>query len=231
MLLALLAVGVAQAQSADQVASNYVNAIGGAAKWKALKSSKQVINLNTQGFDIAGVITSDAQNRTRAELDLNGAKIVQAYDGSTAWWINPFQGVTAPAKMPEQVAKEVRDQEFLNDLIDYKKRGSTLTLEGEETVEGTACYKLKLVKKSATEIFYFVNKETNLMFMTRTTSEAQGFKQTVDSFFSGYEEVNGLMAPTKVVAKSAGVVQRTTTVKSVEYNVAVSDDIFAFPGN
>ena len=229
--LAALTMGAVNAQTADQIAANYVKAIGGATKWKAVKSSKVDLTLNTQGVDLKGTVISDNKNRNRVEVTLNGANIVQAYDGETVWWINPFQGINSPAKMPEQAAKDMKEQEFLDGLIDYKMRGSTLTLEGEETIESTTCHKLKLVRKSGRESILFIDKETNLLFMTRTKSSAQGFEEILDTFNSGYETVNGLTAPTKRVVKSAGVVQRTFTFDNVEYNVEVTDEIFAYPGN
>lgn len=230
-LLAFLTLGVAQAQTAESIARKYTDAIGGAANWKALKSVKQSIVLNTQGIDISGTVVVDASNRTRVDMTAMGTKIVQAHDGTTAWWINPFGGATQPTKMPAAEGKEFLAEEFLDKMIDWKKRGSTLTLLGEQTVSDRDCYKLKLVTKDQVETLYFIDKETSLLTMTRATSNAQGFKQTVESYYSDYAKEGNVMIAKKVTTKIGGVVARTTTVNSTEFNVATSDDMFAFPGN
>ena len=229
--LALLTMGVANAQTADAIAKKYVEAIGGAAKWKAVKSMKQTINISTQGIDIPGTIVSDAKNRARVDVTAMGSKIVQAKDGITAWWINPFQGATQAAKMPAAVAKEFLAQEFLDNIIDWKKRGSTLTLDGEEKVGDKDCFKLKLVRKDQSEVFYFIAKDNYTLVMSRAKSSAQGTEQTVDTLFSDYEDFGGLLIAKKIVNKTGGAVRETTTIQAVELNVEVTDDMFAFPGN
>lgn len=226
-LMALMTLSVAHAQTADAIAKKYVEAIGGAAKWKALKSTKLTITLNQQGFDIPGYILADNQNRERFELEFNGMKMIQANDGETAWGMNQFMGQTSPAKLEGAEAEAAKNTEFLDEFIDYKKRGYSISLEGETGMEGKSCYKIKLTKADGDDTIYYFDKETGLMVAEEV--EAQG--QMVMMVVSDYSEVEGLNMPMKIAQKASGATLLTITINKVEFNVETANDNFAFPGN
>ena len=226
-LLAILTMGVANAQSADAIAKKYVEAIGGAAKWKALKSRKMTVTLNQQGFDIPGYIVGDASNRQRLELEFSGMKMIQASDGKTAWGMNGFMGETAPKKLEGDQAAAMEDEVFLDEFIDYKKRGYAIELVGEADIDGKSCHKIKLTKKSGNETTYYFDKDSGLML----AEEGVTAGQTMMSVYSDHTEVEGLMMPMKITQKQGGATLFTITTTKTELNIATTDDMFAFPGN
>ena len=226
-LLALLTLGVAQAQTADEIVTKYLNSIGGAAKWKALTSTKSTITLNQSGFDIPGYIVADSKNRERFQLEFQGMKMIQAFDGTTAWGMNGFQGQTAPAKLEGDQALAASDVEFLDEFIDYKKRGYSVELEGEKDLEGTACYALKLIKKEGDESIHYFDKESGLKIGELQTNQGQESL----SLFSDYTETEGLKVPSKISQKMGGVLAFTSTINKTEFNLDIPDSEFAFPGN
>lgn len=226
-VLAIFTLSMAQAQTADEVISKYVSAIGGAAKWKAVKSQKSDITVNQMGMDLNGVITGDDKNRQRLEIEFQGMKMIQAYDGTTAWGINGFMGQTSASKLPEAEADAMKKTEFLDEMIDYKKRGFTATLEGEETIEGTACYVVKMTKKDGSEKMHYFDKETGL----KTAEMEMVNGQELLTVMEEYEEQDGLVSPSKITQKSGGAVVVSITINNTERNIAVTDDLFAYPGN
>jgi len=226
-LLALLTMGVANAQTADAIAKKYVDAIGGAAKWSSIKNSKMTISINQQGVDIPGFIVGDVSNRLRLELAFSGMKMIQATDGTTPWGMNQFAGQSAPAKMTGAEAKGMSEEEFLDKFIDYKKRGYSLALDGEATIEGKACHKLKLTKEGHDDTTHYFDKESGL----RIAEESVVAGQTIVEVYGDYTEVQGVMAPMKVTQKSGGATQLVITISKIEYNVELTDDMFTFPGN
>lgn len=228
MFIGLMTLSIAQAQTADKVAQDYVKAIGGTAKWKALKSRKMTMTMTTQGIQLPGSIINDAKNRQRAEFNFNGMKIVQAYDGETAWAISPPQGMTTPTKLTGAEAEALKNGEFLNDFIDYAKRGSKLELKGDEELEGKTYTRVDLTTKSGTVKNYYFDKETNLAI---AVSEQNGLGQVATTMMEDYQEVDGLMVPMKLSVKVGGVLLQLITISKVEHNVSLTDDLFAFPGN
>lgn len=220
-----MAVGTISAQTADGIAKKYVEAIGGASKWKAVKSRKYTISLAQSGVEIPGVILGDKGNRQRLELNFSGMQMVQAYDGTTPWTINQFQGVNEPTKLEGEEAKQLSETEFLDEFIDHKKRGFTISYEGEQTVEGTESYKVKLTKKSGTETFHFFSKEGG--FQIAQSSMVQGQERM--TYFGDYKELEGMKYPSTISVKS-GPGPYTITIIKAEYNVEIGDEAFTFPG-
>ncbi len=227
MILAVMAMGTLSAQTADDVAKKYVEAIGGAKKWKAIKTRKITFSLVTQGMTLPGTVIGDSDKRERTDIAFNGMEIVQAYDGTTAWALSPPQGITTPTKLTGAQAEAASSKEFLDEMIDYKARGFQISLEADETIDGKAYTKIKMVKKGGKEEFYFFDKETNLLAVKRES----GLQGTTDSHYSEYQDVDGLKVPTKIEVKSGGFTIQSITISKTEMNVPVTDDMFAFPGN
>lgn len=227
MILAVMAMGTLSAQTADEVAKKYVAAIGGAKKWKAIKTRKMTFNLQTQGMTLTGTVVGDSDNRERTDIAFNGMSIVQAYDGTTAWVLSPPQGITTPTKLTGAQADEQANKEFLDEMIDYKSRGFVISLEADETVGDKAYTKIKMVKEGGKEEFYLFDKETNLLMVKRET----GLQGTVDTHYSDYSEVEGVVTAMTFEVKSGGFTVQKVEVTKMEINVPVTDDLFVFPGN
>jgi len=227
IIISVLSLSLTQAQSVDEIVSKYITAIGGAAKQKALKSRKMTMVLHQSGVQIPGSIIADAENRQKLELNFNGAKLVQAYDGTTGWTINQFQGINNPIKLEGEQAKQVADVQFVDDFIDYKKNKSVIELEGEEDFEGTAAYKIKMTKASGLVSTHFFAQDTGLKIGVGETSGGQ----SVISIYEDFQETDGIVSARKVTQKIDGQVALFFVFSKVEHNVDVSDDLYAFPGN
>ena len=152
-----------------------------------------------------------APNKVKMVVTVQGTQLIpQAYDGVDAWALNPFAGGKDPVKLDEEQSKELRDEEFEDDFIDYKKKGHEVTLDGTEEIDGVKCYKLKLVrnknnpKEDITEIHYF-DAENFVPIVQATyirTGPAKG--QEVRTYLSDYQEVEGLMFPFSMEQKVNG---------------------------
>lgn len=227
LLITIVTLGVSNAQSTDQIAADYVKAIGGAKAWKDVKTRKYTITLNQGGFDIPGYIIGDSKNRERFELSFNGMKMIQASDASTAWTINQFQGINQPTKLQGAQAEAVLATQFLDEFIDYKKRGYSLSYEGEEDLEGVSCHLVKLTSKDGKESTHYFDKTTGLQMAKKELANGQ----EAMSIYSDYTDINGLKVPMKITQKMGGVTAFSISVQKMEVNVSVQDEMFAFPGN
>ena len=222
----------AQAQTADEIIDNYYENIGGKDAWRAVKSMKITGEGAQQGMSFPLTVVSKAPNSTKFSVDIQGMKLIEAFDGTNAWTINPFAGITDPTLKSEEEAKEAAKQEFQDALLDYKDKGHTVTLEGTEEYEGTETFKLKLVKKNGDEMIYFFDTELFIPVAMRnymTTGEMKG--RSMDTVSSDYQEVDGLMVPFGMKQKMDGKVVLEMTATEVLINVEIADEEFAFPGS
>ena len=114
--LMILAAPAALAYTADELAQKNVEAKGGIEKLHAIDSlrfaGKLLVNGDTLQLEYIAVIKR-AQS-VRYEAQLQGLTQVQAYDGSQAWQINPFQGRKDPEKLSADDAKAMGE-----DALDF----------------------------------------------------------------------------------------------------------------
>lgn len=237
-LLSLVAVAfafVANAQTADEILAKYFENTGGLDKWKALKSFTQK-GKAFMGQEFPMTIYAKTPNKIKMVINVQGTELIpQAYDGTTAWSLNPFQGGKDPVKMDDEAAKEIKDEEFEEEFIDYKKKGHEVTLEGVEEVDGVKCHKIKLVKNKnnpkddATEIYFFdvENFVPIVQYSYVRTGPQKGTE--VKTYLSDYQESGGLIFPYSMEQKVNGQTVFKATIENITINDVNDDSIFAFP--
>lgn len=184
------------------------------------------------GMNFPLTVLQKEPNLSKVLVDVQGMQIIEAYDGEVAWATNPFGGMTEPTKKNEEESAEAGKENFQDDLLDYKKKGNTVTYEGTEEYEGTETYKLKLTRADGVERIYFFDSELSIPIAVRSfvkTGQLKG--QTVDNVTSDYQEVDGLMIPFSMKQSVNGQTMMEMVIKSVELNVPISNAEFEFPGN
>lgn len=232
LLLTLMVAGFTSvhAQDVDEIIANYFEVTGGADNWKSLKSIKMTANMSMGQMEFPATIMSIPPDKQRVEIDIAGKKIIQAYDGETAWMINPMMGSEAPQKMPAEQAEQMTSQKFEDELLNYKEKGHSVALEGTQEVEGTECYKVKLTKKNGDVEFHYFDTENNVRIMQEMTVKSGPAKgQSVQTFFSDYQEVTGFYFPFFIDAKVAGQSVQKITISKLALNEEIDGAVFSFP--
>jgi len=234
-VLLMICVMAAKAQTADEILGKYFAATGGLDKWKSLKS-KTSIGKAFMGQEFPMSIYEKAPNKVKMMINVQGTQFIpQAYDGTDAWMLNPFGGGKDPVKMDDEQSKEIKDEEFEDDFIDYAKKGHEVTLEGTEEIDGVKCYKLKLVrnknnpKEDITEIHFF--DAENFVPIVQVSYVRTGPQKgtEVKTYLSDYQEVGGLMFPFSIEQKVNGQTAMKATMEKITINDITDDSIFAFP--
>ena len=216
--------------TADEIIATYLENIGGKDNWKALTSMRLEGKMAQMGMEFPGVVMQVPPNKQRIEINIQGQQMIQAYDGETAWWINPFMGGTDAQPMPDEMASEMTKEKFEDDFIDYAEKGHTVELLGQTEVDGVMTYELKLTKKDGTEEFHYFEPEYMVPIMQKTiVSEGQMKGQAVEVYMSDYEEHEGLMIPMYIESKMGGATQFSMTVTKVELNPELEETLFAYP--
>ena len=90
----------ASSQTADELISKNIQAKGGMDAIKAIKTVRMAGRLDAAGGFTGRVGQENMRpNLLRETFSLQGMTAVQAYDGSTAWQIQPFGGHKDPQLM------------------------------------------------------------------------------------------------------------------------------------
>jgi len=166
----------------------------------------------------------------RMEVDVQGQKMIQLYDGEKAYMVAPWTGTKEPQELGETQTDQMEDQADMDgDLWNWKEKGSTLTYEGTEDFEGAEVYILKLIKDNGDIIKYYLDTDSYLPIKTTSKIQMQGAEVEMEIFMSNYKEVNDMVMPHYVETRMGGEVMSTVTIETIEMNVEMPKDIFVKP--
>lgn len=228
--LMLAAAGTAVAMDADELIAKNLEATGGMDKISAVESVKLTGTFMTQGMEFPFTMIQKRPHFLRIEVNAMGMEIVQAYDGNQGWSINPMAGSNDPQPMGELEAKGVKLQADMDGaLVDYADKGFTVEYLGEEDVEGTPCYKLRLDTKQDILVDYFIDKEYFLAIKQASTVTMDENKIESQTYLSDYQDVNGILMPFSMETRMGDMVANQIKFDKVEQNVEVDNAVFAMP--
>jgi hypothetical protein len=156
---------------------------------------------------------------------------VQAYDGKNGWQIMPFMGKKDPELMSADEAKEIEENADLDGpLVDYKRKGHQIELQGKEKIEGTDAYKLKVTLKNGDVQTIYIDSDSFLDIKEVTKRTVRGTEQEIESAIGDYKPVDGIMFPFAVESGIKGTDQKQKlTITKVELNVPADDSLFKMP--
>ena len=168
-------------------------------------------------------------NKRRSDMEILGMKIIQAYDGKTAWMDNSQAG--GVQEMPEKFATSlIRQSMGYDTLFNAKKYGLTFTLKGSEKVNDTEYIVLEQAFSDGYKMTFYVDPETYLVYKTKsTTLNSTGAEVEAEIFPSDYKEVSGMMIPHALKVIQEGREYIKMTFDKVSFNSGVDDSLFKMP--
>jgi outer membrane lipoprotein-sorting protein len=217
----------------DQIVEKHTAALGGAEKLKAIQSVTMTGKASLMGGQMEAPITMKVKRPAfmRMEITFQGKSLVQAFDGTTAWMINPFVGDTEPQKQNAEDTKTAGDDaDFIDgSLVDYKAKGNKLELLGKEDVDGNPAYKIKVTKNGGSMEFEYLDAKTFLPVRSAGKRNQQGQEIEYETKPGNFKEVGGVMMPYHLVQNVNGQSMMDLTVEKVEVNTAMDPSIFRMP--
>ncbi|NDB34670.1 MAG: outer membrane lipoprotein-sorting protein [Flavobacteriia bacterium] len=226
------------AQSVDEIINNYYSAIGGS-NWDKVNSITMKANVEQGGMKIPVEVVSMRDGRTYTQITVMGNTMtMQAFDGNTSWTTN-FMSMEAEKSTSDDSENARRAKnEFPNAVLNYKNLGYTPSLLGTETIDGTACFKIKLEKKtmlvegkeSPNVEFIYIDKENNVPIMVEAEIQTGEMKGKIgQTKFSDYQEVNGVFIPFSSASGIKDGESQVIQFESIIINDKVDESKFAFP--
>jgi len=236
---AMLAAGVAAAQTADEVVEKHLAAMGGRATLAKLttQTAMGTITLSMQGADFAGTmeVYHKAPNKARTllKLDLSAAgmgemTVDRRCDGKTAFESNSMQG---ERELTGDQLQSMLNATFPTPLLAYKEAGAKVELTGKEQIEGRAAHVLVYTPKTGTASRQYFDAETFLLVraVSKVNVPEMGgeIEQTTD--LSDYRDVDGVKIPF-VMKVSTPVQGIAIAITKVEHNKPIEDAMFSKAG-
>jgi hypothetical protein len=231
---------VASAQTVDELVAKHIAARGGYEKLRAIETMRITRTVGTPFTTVKVVIYKKRPDLIRWEQTPKGqtAMIPRAINATDAWDIAQGKVVMRPAI----VATEGRetDGDFDGLLVDWQKKGHTVTLEGKAKVGEADAYKLKVTTKGGAvrEVYLDANTFLEAQVVGRVRLPAidprtkeHRFNDTI-FVFSDYRDVNGVKFPFAIDEErtGGGITQSFAHfTEKIEVNVPMDNSVFAPP--
>jgi outer membrane lipoprotein-sorting protein len=220
----LVAATAINAQSLEEIVkkfseANHYDKVG------AMSTIKITAKMSMMGMDLPMEMWMKNPNKIKTVTSFNGQDMIQVFDGTKGYSVNPMTGSSDPVEMtPEQIKQTQNSNIFQNPLANYYKDGK-LTLEGEETVNNKPAFKLKANLDGGNAVYLCIDKDTYLLAKTTTTVNQGGQEVTVESFPSDYKDNNGVLLPMKTTSSASGM-EFVLVFDKVEVNIPIEDSVF-----
>lgn len=243
--------------TAEQIVERNVAARGGLSAWRGVTTLAWKGKMTAGGSSYAEVVNGKLvtkerpetelpfrlelkrPNKSRLELEFQGSKSVQIYDGTAGWKLRPFLGPKGPESFTADELKQVQDEPGIDGyLIDFAAKGTKVELSGTEKVGGHDCYRIVVTTKGGRHRRVWIDGQSFLE--AKIEGEPRRFDgrmHPVAVYQSEYRSEKGLVIPHVIETEVQGVPRREkTTIETVDVNPALDDARFtqaslAMPAN
>jgi outer membrane lipoprotein-sorting protein len=220
-------VSSAQENKRDEILSKHFKAVG-QEKLEDVETIKMMGSTQTQGREFKFTMYLKEPNKVRNEVPMQGQKMIQAYDGENGWMLAPWASPEPQDLSGEQLEQFKKSANIRGDLHNWKEKGHELEYLGQDEMEGTPVYKLRLTKKDGDVIDYYLDKDSFIPLKQTTKTTINNQEIETETFFSNYEMINGIAMPMSM-RSSGGQFSSEITIDSIKFNVDISDKLFKKP--
>jgi hypothetical protein len=237
IILCMLPAGIMVAQdlTVDEIISKNLKAIG-QDKLMTIKTIKTTGKMTQEGMEILMTGYEKRPDFEKAEMEVQGVKIIYVREGKTGWTINPMTGSSDPQDLPAETINNMLKESISDPAINWdnpfytwKEIGAKVELVGKEEMDGAPVYNLKFTFKDGYVINYYVDAGKFLVIKSKSTETAQGQTYEKEIRYSDFKDLDGVLYPVKGEILKNGQVGSVATSDKVEFNLSFDDSIFKRP--
>jgi len=218
----------AKLPTVKEILNKYVAALGGRAANERIKTRTMKGTFELAPMGIKGTMEtySAAPGKSYTKTNLQGiGEIVEGFDGTTAWSMNPIQGNR------DKTGEELVQSKLINNFyreINLDKLYSKMEVKSAEKLGARDVY---VVTATATgldpETFYF-DKQTGLLVRSDSVLVSPEGKMPAQAFYEDVREIDGIKLPfnIRVVLPQFEAI---TVITEIKHNIPVEDAKFAKP--
>jgi outer membrane lipoprotein-sorting protein len=229
LALFLFSTLVAKSQTADEIINRYIQFIGGAENWKSINTITTAGNYNYGGVAFPYTAWSKAPNLYLYTVTFNGKSFSQAYNGQVGWRIDGFKNEKTKTILKDKQATALAneaDVELESPFINYRQKGYTVELLGADSVNSRPCYKIRLLTKGDTAVYYFDSADFAMVEKQAVSKNSEMDRAPMDIFYGDYQVTGNIKLPHKINCTTAGQRILLITVDSVKLNEPIAESQF-----
>lgn len=228
LFLLQLAALPALCQSTEEILQKMIEAQGGREALEKIKDTKLQGSIELVQYGMSGsfVVYHKEPNKMRIDVEVIGMVITQAFDGKTAWAVNPQTGTAE--EMAEQTAEYFKREAIgIDSLLNPEKIGITYAFKETEKIEEKDYLVLEQTHSDGFKATFYVDAETFLTYKTKaTTLNQMGVEVEAETFVSDYKKIDGIMVSHSMSVFQEGEEAMTMTFTDVKFNSDLEDSLF-----
>ena len=218
-LASLLLATPSGALTVEEVLAKHAEAKGGQAAWSAVTSLR--LSGTHTAFGDSGPYTLSRQrpNHSLFQFEAPRGRTVYAYDGETAWAIDPVAGNDwgQPSNLVD-AGVIIPEADFANALLDAEALGHTVKLVGRGDFDGEDTYQLEVSRQGGGSETWYLSSDTFLEFARVAPASDYGRPIAEGrTYFLDFRKVGDLMLPHHI-EKEYGTRLRISVIDTVTVN-------------
>ncbi len=209
-ICSMLVANFVQAQTAAEIISKHMAAMGGREKIMTLSTAVMTGTFQATGDTsiIPLIVTKKHMVGSRMDIEANKTSNYQIVTPQSGWLFTPVQGDKEPRPLMEDLLKFQQVQLDLHGpFINTAEKGYKIEMSGKETVNGSVCNNLKVTAPNGNITIYSIDSKTDFIVKSSTKMFQFGaledvvitygdYKQNADGYWFAYSNV-GLKGVTR----------------------------------
>jgi outer membrane lipoprotein-sorting protein len=228
IFLLSLMVSAVLSQEASDILGKMIEAQGGKKVIENIKdmTSSGTLEMTQMGMSGSMTMYRKEPDKVRMDIEVMGMIITQAFDGETAWWVNPQTG--SPEEMSEQQSENMKRMSFGIDALLYpEKYGITYSYKGKEKIEEKEYFVLEQTFPDGFKATIYIDPKTYLSYKSKSTIVNQmGVEVDQETFETDYKNVNGMMIAHSITIFQGGEEFMKINVTEMTFNSGLEDAFF-----
>jgi hypothetical protein len=212
----------------EQVLARSVAARGGIVKLRAVTTRRETGTLElAAGAQWPFTVEHKRPKSLRMEIQLQGAKLIRAYDGLHGWQLQPQSKNPEPLTADDlhNIANEA-DFDFAGGLVDTGGKASAELL-GRESLAGHDAYKVKVVLLTGDVQIYWLDAASYLPVHLEAARLINGKLVDFRTDYGDFRDVGGIKYPFLVVTSmKTSHTQQKMIYSTIENNPPIDDSRF-----
>jgi len=223
----MVSTGLLQAQSLDDILEKHFEAVG---QKNLLEKQTYIIkaNINQMGMDLPMLMKIKRPDKFRMEMEMQGQKMVQVFNGEKGWLLAPWISPEPQALEGPQLKQALAQADIDGELYNYEEKGHSADLIGKVMVDDTEAYRIKLTSDDGTVKNYYLDADSYLVTKVKSKVSMQGQEAEIEQNMSEYEESGGVMIARKIESKSPMGTQ-VITFQEISFDEEIDESIFDKP--
>lgn len=217
-----------QSQTLEEVLDKHFKAVG---QDEMVEKDAYMISarINQMGMDLPMVMKVKRPDKFRVEMEMQGQKMIQVYNGKEGWLLAPWLSSEPQVLEGAQLEQAMEQTDINGELYNYREKGSSADLIGKVMVDDNEVYRIKLTTKNGDVKNYYLDADTYLVDRVKGKVKAQGQEVEVQQNMSDYKQVDGIMVAHRIESSSP-MGTANIIIEKVDFNPEFADDIFNKPG-